>query len=91
MQVLFGNGLKYDLDLKHYRMNKLSPFGCNYIGSLRGDPSSRVSVTGCTNNLEDRMQITMISKNNINKMFNVDSFGNTEIVKTPFFVRGKLQ
>ena len=88
MQVLFENGLKHDLDLKHYRMNKLSPIGCNYIGSLRGDPSSRVSVTGCLNSPEDRMQVTMISENNNNKMFNVDSFGNAEIVRAPFPVGG---
>ena len=90
MQVLFANGMKYDLDLKHYRMNKLTPIGCNYIGSLRGDPFSRVSVSGCINNPKDRMQVTVISKNNINKMFNVDSFGNAEIVKAPFSVGGKF-
>ena len=85
MQVKFENGLEYDLDLTHYKMNKASPIGCNYIGRLRGDSTSSVAVTGCLNKPEDRMQVTLISKNNVNKTFYVDSQGNAEVIKNPFF------
>ena len=57
---------------------------CNYLGRLRNDPSSSVAVTGCLNLPEDRMEVTLISKNNINKMFSVDLFGNAEMIKNPF-------
>merc|ERR1712223_1666049 len=76
--------MEFDLDLKHYKMNKGSPIGCNYIGKLRGDSSSSVAVTGCLNKPEDRLQVTMLSKQKANGMFFVDSFGNAEGVRSPF-------
>jgi len=84
MKVTFHNGLEDDLELTHYKMNKAAPIGCNYIGRLRGDPTSSVAVSGCLNKPEDRLQVTLHSKNNFNKMFKVDSFGNAEIVRSPF-------
>ena len=71
-------------------MNKIAPIGCNYIGRLRGEPSSSIAVTGCLNNPEDRLQVTLNSRNSINKMFKVDSFGNVEIVRSPFQDGGKI-
>ena len=84
MKVTFPNGVQDDLELSHYKMNKAAPLGCNYIGRLRGDPTSSVAVSGCLNKPEDRLQVTLHSKNNFNKMFKVDSFGNAEIVRSPF-------
>ena len=84
MKVTFANGVQDDLELSHYKMNKAAPLGCNYIGRLRGDPTSSVAVSGCLNKPEDHLQVTLHSKNNFNKMFKVDSFGNAEIVRSPF-------
>ena len=90
IHVTFANGLHDDFDLRHYKMNKVAPIGCNYIGHLREDPSSSIAVTGCLNNPEDRLQVTLNSRNSINKMFKVDSFGNVEIVRSPFQDGGKI-
>ena len=90
IQVTFANGLQDDFELRHYKMNKVAPIGCNYIGRLRGDPSSSIAVTGCLNNPEDRLQVTLNSRNSVNKMFKVDSFGNVEIVRSPFQDGGKI-
>ena len=84
------NGVKDGLELTHYRMNDKSVVGCNYLGYLRNSPSSSVAVTGCLNNPGDRMEVTMISKNNVNKMFSVDFNGNAEIIKSPFDEGGKF-
>ena len=88
MQVKFANGLEYDLDLKHYKMNKVAPMGCNYIGKLRGDATSSVAVSGCLNSPEDRLQVTMLSRNSKDKMFFVDALGNAEVVERPLFDGG---
>ena len=84
IEVTFANGVKDDLVLAHYKMNEEAAIRCNYLGHLRSSPSSSVGVTGCLNNPGDRMEVTMISKNNINKMFSVDFYGNAEIMKNPF-------
>ena len=72
------------LDLSHYRMHEQATVGCNYHGTLKNDPSAVVAVTGCLNKPGDKMEVTLISKNNINKMFEVDFDGNAEIIKNPF-------
>ena len=84
VQVMFANGLEYDFDLTHYKMNKASPVGCNYIGRLHGEPTSSVSVTGCFNKPYDRLQVTLLSKHSKDKMFFIDSFGNAEVIQKPF-------
>jgi len=84
IQVTFANGVKDDLELTHYRMNKESAVGCNYIGHLRSNPSSSVAVTGCLNKPGDRMDVTLISKHNTNKMFSVDFDGNAKPIPNPF-------
>ena len=77
------------LDLKHYKLNKESVAGCNYLGHLRNSPSSSVAVTGCLNKPGDKMDVTLISEHNINKMFSVDFFGNAEVIKSAFEKGGK--
>ena len=84
IQVTFANGVKDELVLDHYRMNEESPIGCNYIGHLKSQPSSSVGVTGCLNEPGDRMDVTLISKHNKNKMFSVDFDGNAKVIPNPF-------
>ena len=71
-------------DLKHYTMNEVSSVGCNYIGRLQNDPTSSLAVTGCLNKPGDKMEVTLISKNNKNIMFSVDFEGNVETLKIPY-------
>ena len=82
--VSFESGVQDELMLTHYKIHESSTGGCNYLGRLRNSHSSSAAVTGCMNKPGDRMDITLISEHNINKMFTVDFFGNTEIVKNPF-------
>ena len=82
--VSFASGVQDDFMLKHYKMHESSTAGCNYLGRLRNNPSSSIAVTGCMNKPGDRIDITLISEHNTNKMFTVDFFGKTEIVKNPF-------
>ena len=84
IEVTFDNGVKDTLVLKHYRMNDRSALACHYIGHLKNSPSSKVAVTGCLNKPEDRMEVTLISEHNINKMFSVDFNGYADIIKNPF-------
>ena len=84
IEVTFDNGVKDALVLKHYRMNERAALACNYIGHLQSSPSSSAAVTGCLNKPEDRMEVTLISEHNINKMFSVDFNGYADIIKNPF-------
>jgi len=85
IQVMFDNGVQDDMELVHYKMNEDSVAGCHYLGHLKGSPSSSsVAVTGCLNNPGDRMEVTIISDNNVNKMFSVDLDGHAETIKNPF-------
>ena len=91
IRVMFENGVEDDIELVHYKMNEDSVAGCNYLGHLKTQPStSSVAVTGCLNNPGDRMDVTIISENNINKMFSVDFDGHTEVIKNPFEDGGKI-
>ena len=63
--------------------------GCNYLGHLRNTPSSSAAVTGCLNNPEDKMEITLISSHNQHKMFVVDGAGNTSRLSSPFEEGGR--
>ena len=87
--VTFANGVKDELVLSHYKMNDDAVIRCNYLGHLLGSPSSSVGVTGCLNKPGDRMEVTMISDHNINKMFSVDFYGNAKTIKSPFEGEGK--
>ena len=91
IRVTFENGVDDDIELVHYKMNEDSVVGCNYLGHLKTQPStSSVAVTGCLNNPGDRMDVTMISENNINKMFSVEFDGHAEVTKNPFEEGGKI-
>ena len=91
IQVTFANGVKDHFVLAHYSMNEDSVVGCNFLGHLGSSLSSSVAVTGCLNNPGDTMEVTLISKNNINKMFIVDFNGNAEIIKNPFEDGGMIK
>ena len=82
--MTFQNGVQDELELMQHRFNGGSSVGCNYLGHLRNDKASSVAVTGCLNKPGDIMEVTLISKNNINKMFKVDFNGNAEILENPF-------
>jgi len=89
IDVTFGNGVKDSLDLQLFQINSEASSSCCYIGRLHNSPSSSVAATGCLNKAGDVMDITIISKNNINKMFTVDFDGNTEIIKNPYGEEGQ--
>ena len=82
--MTFPNGLQDDLELTQHKFLGSSDVGCNYLGRLRNDDTSSVAVTGCLDKVGDIMEITLLSKNNINKMYKVDFFGNAEILENPF-------
>ena len=84
IQITFDSGLKDDLELNHYKLSDESKIGCNYIGRLRNDPTSSVAVTGCLNEPGDKMEVTIISNNSRNKMFEVDFNGYAQVIHSPF-------
>ena len=91
IHVRFDNGFEDDIELVHYKMNEDVAVGCNYLGHLKSDPaSSSVAATGCLNNPDDRMDVTIISKHNINKMFSVDLDGHALVINNPFEEGGKI-
>ena len=91
IRVTFANGVQDDLELTQYKLHERSEGGCNYLGRLRNDLASSVAVTGCLNQPGDLMDVTLISKNNINKMFSVDFFGNAKIIENPFDQGGNIE
>ena len=84
VQVRFENGVQDELELTQYKFDGKSEVGCNFLGRLRNDVASSVAVTGCLNKPGDIMEVTLISKNNVNKLFKVDFDGNTEVLANPF-------
>ena len=84
VQVRFANGVQDELELTQYKFDGKSEVGCNFLGRLRNDVASSVAVTGCLNKPGDIMEVTLISKNNINKLFKVDFNGNAEVLANPF-------
>lgn len=95
IKVKFANGIEDELVLrdcedryKHYNINNASN-GCNYIGHLKNENSAPVAVTGCINDPEEMMEVTLLSRNNIGKMFTLDSHGNARAIKNPFGTGGE--
>ena len=85
VQVTFSNGVQDELELTEYKpYGSRSNAGCNFLGRLRNDVASSAAVTGCLNKPGDIMEVTLISKNNVNKLFKVDFDGNTEVLANPF-------
>lgn len=90
IQVTFADGRKDALELNHYKHNEKSSIGCNYIGTLRNDPTSSVAVSGCLNKPGDKMEVTMISDYSKNQMFMIDFNGNAEVIHNPFAIGGTM-
>ena len=84
ISISFPNGVEDNLVLSHFKLLKQSKGGCNFLGHLEKTPSSSAAVTGCLDKPGDKMEITLISNHNIDKMFSVDYFGTTYTIKTPF-------
>ena len=84
INVIFADKSIDNFELKHHRMKADSPIRCNYLGHLRSNRSSIVAVTGCLDELGDKMDITMFSEKAKNKMYTVDCTGKTEALKGPF-------
>ena len=84
IRVKFPNGAQDQIELEQYKIHETSKDGCNYLGRLRNDADSSVAVTGCLYKPGDTTEITLISKNNKNKMFSVDFDGNTKMLNHPF-------
>ena len=84
VQVTFPNGVQDELELTEHKPYVSSHAGCNFLGRLRNDVTSSAAVTGCLNKPGDIMEVTLISKNNINKLFKVDFNGNAEVLANPF-------
>ena len=87
--MMFENGEQDELELSHYKVNEKATSGCNYLGHLRSNPSSNVAVTGCLAKPGDHLEVTIVSPDNINKMFKVDYDGNAEIIENPFEKGGR--
>jgi hypothetical protein len=84
ISVHFSDGIKDELVLENYKLYRGSKGRCNYIGHLKNSPSSSVAVTGCMNVPEDRMEMTLISEHNLDRMYSIVVFGNSEVVPNPF-------
>ena len=84
IQVTFPNGVQDKIDLGQYNFHGNANKKCNYIGRLHNDITSSVAVTGCLYKEGDTMEITLRSRNNVNQLFKVDFYGNTEILENPF-------
>ena len=84
--MTFPNGVHDELELRQYIFPGSPDVGCNYLGRLRNDHTSSVAVTGCLDEPGDSMEVTLISKNNINKnkLLKVDFYGNAETLENPF-------
>ena len=83
IEVVFPNGVHDELVLKPYTLFKGSKDGSNYIGHLKKTPESSVAVTGNLNEQADRMVITLLSKHNVDEMYEVDYFGRAKVIPIP--------
>ena len=90
IHVTFLNGVQDEFDLVSFKNGNSMTKTCHYHGRLCNYPSSSVAVTGCLENKDSQMEITILSDHNINKMFRVDLAGNVEIVENPFTYGGKI-
>ena len=89
--VSFSNGIRDYLDLEPHGQIARELGKCNYLGRLHNDSESSVAITGCLRKPGDIMEVTILSKNNINKMFVVDFEGNTKTIKGRFRDKGKSE
>ena len=87
MKVTFENGISHEMILEPY-----SDSACNFVGQLKNVPSS-VAVTGCLENPDDKMHITLLSELNRNSpMYEVAYDGTVRALESPFqHQKGYLQ
>ena len=78
MTVTFENGATHEMVLEPY-----SETPCNFIGQLKNSPSS-LAVTGCMNNPDDKMHITLLSDLNTNSaIYELDYDGHVTALENP--------
>ena len=79
MAVTFENGQTHEMILEPY-----SSSPCNFIGELKNHPS-RVAVTGCLNEPDDTMHITLLSDlNTKSNIYELDYNGQATALENPF-------
>jgi len=79
MAVTFENGVTHEMVLEPYGEHP-----CNFIGELKHYPSS-AAVTGCLNNPEDKMHITLITDlNTKSAMYEMNYEGQLTALENPF-------
>ena len=90
IEVTFMNGVKDEFDLIALDDGNSLEKRCHYHGRLRNHLNSSIAVTGCFENDDSKMEITILSDHTINKMFRADLAGNVEIVENPFKYGGMI-
>ena len=78
--VAFENGNTHEMILEPF-----SESPCNFIGELKSEPGSSVGVTGCLENPEDKMYITLLSDDNsLSYAYIMDYDGKVTADENPF-------
>ena len=78
--VAFENGNTHEMILEPF-----SESPCNFIGELKSEPGSAVGVTGCLENPEDKMYITLLSDDNsLSYAYIMDYDGTVTADESPF-------
>jgi len=80
IKVAFENGNTHEMILEPF-----SESPCNFIGELKSEPGSSVGVTGCLENPEDKMYITLLSDDNsLSYAYIMDYDGKVTADENPF-------
>ena len=80
IKVAFENGNTHEMILEPF-----SESPCNFIGELKSEPGSSVGVTGCLENPEDKMYITLLSDDNsLSYAYIMDYEGKVTADENPF-------
>jgi len=80
LSVTFENGQTHEMILEPY-----SESPCNFIGELKGEPGSSVGVTGCLDNPDDKMHITLLSDHNtLSYAYELGFDGQVKADENPF-------
>ena len=80
IQVAFENGKMHEMILEPF-----SESPCNFIGELKSEPGSSVGVTGCLENPDDKMYITLLSDDNsLSYAYIMDYDGKVTADENPF-------
>ena len=80
INVAFENGKTHEMILEPF-----SESSCNFIGELKSEPGSSVGVTGCLENPDDKMYITLLSDDNsLSYAYIMDYDGKVTADENPF-------